>query len=117
MQFTIPGPPQVKQRPRFARGRAFTPKATEEYEKFVAQMAYAAVKQFEWSPLPGATFHLDVEIYRAAKRGDLTNFLKSIEDGMNGIVFRDDKDVRQITAVMHDDKANPRAVVRVTELS
>lgn len=117
MEFTIPGPPVPKGRPRFANGRAFTPIKTSEYEKFVAAMAYAAVETFDWAPIPGAMFHLDLEVYRAAKRGDLDNFIKSVSDGMNGIVFRDDQNIRRITAVMNDDKQNPRVVVRVTELS
>lgn len=35
VRFTVPGPPQGKARPRFTKGRAYTPKNTVIYEKLV----------------------------------------------------------------------------------
>jgi hypothetical protein len=94
-----------KQRPFVARGRAFTPKRTVEFED--------AVKAGWTGPLFEGPCYMIVNIQKDSftvevgplaepgeppqtsrpRRGDIDNYVKSISDGLNGVAFRDDKQV------------------------
>ena len=111
--FSVEGDPVGKQRPRFSRGRTYTPKKTVDYEKQIADKARSAMGSSE--PLKTA---LEAFIYvrlpvpksypkkRAeaclsgsewpCKKPDLDNIVKSYMDGMNGIVYVDDSQVVEI---------------------
>jgi Holliday junction resolvase RusA-like endonuclease len=58
---------------------------------------------------------LAVDVYRPARRGDLDNCLKVMIDSLKGVAFVDDSQVVHITARRFEDKANPRAVVTVSQ--
>ena len=111
----VPGNPVPKGRPRFSRGRVFTPKKTSDYEAIVAIAASNAMKSAgvtKTSELVEVTVTAVIEIpksYRGKKRtdallgrtapsGDLDNFCKSALDGLNSVVFDDDKQVVKLTA-------------------
>jgi Holliday junction resolvase RusA-like endonuclease len=55
-------------------------------------------------------------VYRAAQRGDLDNRIKVLLDSLQGIAYKDDKQVRELHAFLEDDKDNPRVVVEVEAL-
>ena len=114
--FTVYGEPVAKGRPRFTRqGRAYTPKKTHDYEAEVALMAKAAmgtqepletpvaVYVYVTFPIPPSYSKKRTEaclngFERHIKRPDLTNVVKSVEDGMNGIVYKDDSQITSIHA-------------------
>lgn len=54
-----------------------------------------------------------VDVYRPAKRGDLDNFLKCLLDGLQGTMYKNDKQIKCILATRYDDKTNPRVEVTV----
>lgn len=56
--------------------------------------------------------HLEVDVYRPRKAGDLTNRLKILEDALQGAVYVNDSQVRSLSARLHDDKRNPRVEVK-----
>ncbi len=108
---TIPGAPVAKGRPRFTRrGVVFTPKKTRNWESAARQ--HAEIAMFGLEPLTGA-LSLRVEVAMptpaswplwkrdAASQGiivptskpDLDNFIKSVKDALNGIVWIDDSQV------------------------
>ena len=91
--FTVPGRPRGKERPRVGRnGKFYTPKTTREYEESVAWFAKTAYKE---EPTKDPV-RLDLTIRSSKSRADISNILKSIEDGMNGIIYVDDKQIEEI---------------------
>lgn len=104
LRFDIP--PFPKQRPRFTfRGQTYTPKETREYEALIKLMAKA---MYKGNPLEGA---LKVRLMFFVKRGktvrltlphrkpDLDNFIKSVTDALNGVVWWDDAQIVELTAL------------------
>jgi len=106
IEFFVPGKPVAKQRPRFTSrgkfGRAFTPPETVNYEALVKMCALEASRpDLPMESAVGVVLTIHVERPRSApkrvrypvKRPDADNVVKSILDGMNGILYRDDSQV------------------------
>lgn len=116
-QFTVPGQPIPKARPRVVRlknGRShsFTPESTEDYAKKVGLVARAAGVQ----QLRGRV-GIRCLFFRADKRrADLENLTKNIWDALIGIAYADDSQIHQSAEVKDYDTANPRCEVRVWEI-
>lgn len=115
LKIVVPGKPVPKGRPRFGRGRTFTPKTTRDYESRIAEAAAAAMAAAGVQRVAGrVSVIVDASVaipssYRGRKRsdailgysfpsGDVDNFAKAALDGMNGIVWDDDKQVVQMGA-------------------
>lgn len=114
IEFLIPGVPVPKGRPRFSKfGPAFTPARTRAYEKLVKDIAIETCKKANWLPTDD-DISVYIEVTRARKSGDLENFIKSVLDGFNKVVFTDDRHVSAINACRFDDKNNPCVYVEVT---
>ena len=108
--FTVPGQPIPKGRPRFVKGRVYTPQKTAIYEAKVAKWAkVAGVKKIEKGDVSIA---LDV-YYKNKSHGDLDNVVKSVMDGLNKVAWADDKQVCHIDAWRSYDKGNPRVEVDI----
>ena len=134
--FTIPGQPVAKGRPRFARRgagmAAYTPQKTQSYENLVKLVAASAMQGREPSAAPMSLYIvLSMQIpaswsakrramaaggqIRATKKPDADNVLKSVKDGCNGIVWRDDA---QVVIIMLQKKYAeiPSVIVNIKEL-
>jgi crossover junction endodeoxyribonuclease RusA len=109
ISFVVPGQPQPKQRPRVVKGHTDTPVETLTAEAKVKACARkAAVK-----PLLGPV-HLTVRAYRSdARRVDLDNLAKLVQDALNGIAYDDDSQIVMLTATKWLDRTNPRTEVEV----
>lgn len=113
IEFTIPGQPIPKGRPRFGRnGSVYTPKTTIAFEKKVKLSALAAgVKQLS------GPIQISTEFYmKDLRRVDADNILKAVMDALNGVAYKDDSQVMTGRWSKHLDKANPRTVVTVEPL-
>lgn len=130
--FTIPGQPVAKGRPRACiRGgkvATYTPDNTARYENLVKLAAQEAMKGL---PPIGGAVALEVKVFLAVPaswpkkkqaeavagtvrpngRPDADNLLKSVADGMNGVVFADDAQVTSCLVQKRYDTA-PRVEVR-----
>lgn len=118
VQFTIPGAPVPKGRPRFTvRGgfaSAYTPAETRKYEACVRALAVAAMRGAEPSSAPiEVLMELRMQIpaswsqkkrvaasegkVRATKKPDLDNIAKGVLDACNGVLFFDDGQIVALT--------------------
>lgn len=115
LHFIIPGKPVAKQRVRVvSRGASYTPKETREFEQLVGGYAYLAGAR---SVDDVSMFSVDIIVTQqipkswskartsAAWNGvysnhmpDIDNVAKSILDGLNKVVWKDDKQVAIIKA-------------------
>ena len=109
----IPGKPMGKQRPKFGKGFTYTPKETVNYENYVKLIFMKKYGQ------PNLTGQIEacIKVYfdipkstskikktemllnkiRPAKKPDCDNIAKIILDSLNGIAYKDDKQVVSLT--------------------
>lgn len=105
MKFTVYGKPQGKARPRFTyQGRAYTPKNTVDYEGQIKQAYIAA-----GGTLISDTAPILICITACLKKAktnkmdfptlkpDADNIAKIVCDGLNGVAYKDDKQITCLT--------------------
>lgn len=110
MKIIIPGVPIPKARPRVGKHGAYTPQRTAQYERLVAGMALIARQESHerlWTgpvSLKVTLFPDRVEVFAGELGGkartagaDISNILKSIEDGLQGVIFKNDRQVEYLT--------------------
>ena len=127
--YSVEGDPVGKQRPRFSRGRTYTPKKTVDYENQIADKAREAMGSSEPLETPIAIFiwinHAIPASYSKKrkeaclnglewpKKPDLDNVAKVYLDAMNGIVYKDDMQVIKLrVSKRYDTKASVHVLVR-----
>lgn len=120
-RFFVAGRPQGKARPRFARGRAYTPKSTVEYEKRIAEsyngdkmdgaicIFISAVFDIPKSTSKKERQRIIDEYEYPMKKPDADNIAKVVLDALNGIAYEDDKQVVYLSVekrYTHDNTYN-----------
>ena len=119
MSFCVRGEPQGKARPRFAPGgNIYTPPTTKKYEAEILTAYRAAAAKVGWKEPPSGYASMSLTVgYKIpksaskAKRGkmleqeilpdkkpDLDNVIKVVLDALNGVAYKDDKQVVMIHA-------------------
>lgn len=115
ISFTIEGQPRPKERPYFGNGKAFTREATKNWEDTVAGYAMVAIAGQEM--LTGQ-LGVILRFRREKKHGaDIDNLSKAVLDGMNKVIYKDDK---QIMAMLQDisyDSAVPGVDVHIVPMA
>ncbi len=103
LSITIVGKPQPKERARQGRTRAgkaiwYTPERTRRYQRAVATAALLARQT--WQTIHGTTWPLDASYevwvsltFRDRRIADGDNCLKSVLDGAEGVLWRNDRQV------------------------
>lgn len=112
----FPFEPVPKGRPRFTRtGHAYTPKATQDYEKMIANYYLSQTKDFYDSaikiklvfnmPIPKSTSNkkrelMAVGVIKCTKHnGDVDNLAKAVLDALNTVAFEDDCLITKLTII------------------
>ena len=132
VNFTVPGEPTGKGRHRTANGVTYTPEKTKIYENLV-KVEYerqCGNRKFPPDAMLDARITAYYEIpasasqkkkqmmrdhkYRPTKTPDCDNVMKAILDGLNGVAYKDDKQIVdcQVRKFYSD---NPRVVVTIQE--
>lgn len=140
IQFVVGGEPKGKARPRFARVydgvSVRTPKATKEYEQNIKvtyleqcgnvkfpedsqlELSVAAYFKIPKSGSKKKKAEMRIGGIRPTKKPDGDNILKAVADALNGVCYKDDKnivkmsiekfysDVPRIEVVVQEVKAN-----------
>jgi Holliday junction resolvase RusA-like endonuclease len=118
ISFNVPGPVRAKARPALSGRRYYKDKATVAYEDLVKLAAAKALEdapRFEGavavqirvslepapSRRPSARRQMIGGFVSATQRPDLDNVIKSVLDGCNGVVFRDDVFVVELSATKY----------------
>jgi Holliday junction resolvase RusA-like endonuclease len=90
----IPAHACVKERPKYAAKKCYTPKRTRLWENYVRIIAKRQIpNDYPIKDVKSIT----IEFY-GVKRGDLDNYVKSIMDSLNGIAYQDDKQIYRLQA-------------------
>lgn len=112
-EIEIPGKPIGKQRAKFGKGFTYTPKETVEYENYVKLIFQRKYGQ----PNLTGQIKANIKVYfdipksiskvkktemllnsvRPTKKPDCDNIAKVILDSLNGITYKDDKQVVLLT--------------------
>ena len=102
-------PPKIvgKQRPRYSRGRWYTPTATVEFEGLVKE-AYEAQDKILHDGLVSVEIEITQELPKSAakkrlgERGgkpDIDNVCKAVLDALNGVAYKDDSQVVELHVI------------------
>lgn len=132
VEFTIPGEPKAKQRPRVTKqGIAYTPKQTIEYENWVKQCYLVKHRQAmlegqikavikAYFTIPKSTSKkrrklMIEEKIRPTKKPDTDNLAKIVLDSLNTLAFNDDKQVVDLKVEKYYSE-EPRVEVVLEEI-
>ena len=118
IEIEVSGQPQGKGRPRFTRtGRAYTPDKTRQYEARIKAAAWAEMQKHSLEATQRPV-HVDVIAFMDIPKSwskkkrmeaeygaitptagyDLDNIVKAALDGVQGVIFDDDRQVSSIKA-------------------
>lgn len=128
--FWLEGEPVAKARPRWSRGKIYTPSKTTKAENEIRKAYKEADGQEILGPVcVSMTFCLQTpKNWSKAKKGlaqllellptkrpDLDNLVKTVFDALNGLAYEDDKQICELHAYKTYNET-PRTCVRVREI-
>lgn len=134
-EFTVPGIPKGKARPRFSKiggyVKTYTPKTTRDYETLVAESflsqggtvfdhPYLDVYIIAYFPIPKSTRKADKLLMGSGcipynHKPDVDNCCKSILDGLNNVAWLDDRQVVSLKIKKFYGN-EPQVIVKIKEV-
>jgi Holliday junction resolvase RusA-like endonuclease len=111
--YLLPGKPPSKPRPRFGKGNAYASTEQKAAERATALQLRAHYPELLEGPLVLVmTFWLPDN-----RRRDVDNLAKHLMDAANGVLWKDDSQVRRSAQLADLDRENPRTEVLLGQLS
>lgn len=130
--FTLPLIPQAKQRARKGYdGSFYTPTKTKAFETAIATYARTEKNLQAFDILLNCPINLEIKCYLPIPdskikkikendchyiKPDCSNLAKSIEDGMNGIIYKDDCQISRLVVEKYYSKS-PRIEIFVSRIA
>lgn len=113
---TVEGEPVAKERPRVTRTGTYTPPRTAQAEQVIAWKFRQAAPHHR--PDPVAEYALHAVFYCRTRRArtDIDNLVKLIMDALNGVAWKDDRQVATVVAHRMTDPVAPRTEFGVCRL-
>ena len=101
-QLILPMPPSANRYWRHVGGRVYVSKDARDYRDLVAVIgAGSDVK------LRTCDVGLSVTVCRVHKRGDIDNYLKVLLDALQGVMYDNDKRIKEVNVKIIDGKRKP----------
>ncbi len=110
-KITLPLPPSTNRYWMHWRNRVVLSPEARAYKASAKKRALALGLR----PLLGQLC-LRLWVYRAQRRGDLSNRIKVLEDALEGVAYENDSQVWRLEATLGDDAKNPRVEIEVSLL-
>ena len=105
---TLPVPPSANNYWGVSGNRVYVTEEAKAYKQELRYMLNSCVPT-------GELVTVNFSVFRPRKIGDLDNYNKVMFDALNGLVWKDDKQVVEIHSFREDDKKNPRVEFLVYE--
>ena len=117
ISFVIEGKPLTKEnKQQFGKGQYYSKsnKEIREWEINVGKIAKQAMIDAKWEgPWLGRVGIFANMVFGDYGRKDITNYWKSLNDGLNGYVYYDDSQIDFAVACRQKNKENPRIEVTI----
>lgn len=97
-------------RPRAGLRHVYIPRELVACKKSIALLATAQMPR-PLPPLPLGEIEVELEIHSTRKQGDIDNYAKTVLDALNGVVWRDDRQIRKLGCELH--LGSPIPILRV----
>ena len=120
--FVVDGEPTPKARPRTittSKGdvRTYTPKTTRSAEQVIGESAKNGLHRLGDFPVD-TPVKLVVDVYVEKKgRGDLDNYVKTVMDALNGVIWKDDRQVEELVASINRHSGTGRLAIVVADIT
>lgn len=118
LSVTVPLPPTLNHLYPTVRGRRMLSEAGKQYHHEAGWRIKEAATRLPWRTRPGQRYRIEIVLYFADMRSDISNRIKALEDTAADVLGFNDKavDVLEVRrgAV---DKANPRAELTIGVLA
>ena len=109
--FTVPG--RAVPAVRMTQRSKFT-KQSKRYLAYKNQVAWMARSKYKKKPV-SSDVKVEVDIYlMGGVQGDIDNYFKAITDSLNEIIYKDDRQVKEMKARKIDCKSKDEERVEVT---
>lgn len=130
--FRVEGEPRGKERPRFS-GHVYTPKKTRDYEKAVRdaykekygdfkypdgtmlKMSISAFFKIPKSATKAERYDMLTDFKRPTKKPDMDNIIKIIADALNGVAYKDDSMIVEVSCSKIYGLA-PKVLIQIEEV-
>lgn len=128
LEIIFDGSPVPAARPRVVFGHAYTPKKYEKYKAALTRYIKANAGTFERiHPEKGSKarsiylaqnrYALSVQVYQAANRGDLDNFIKTAMDALTQAnVIADDSQIDILQGYKTVNKNDPKMIILLEKI-